>query len=94
MSSAVHIKLVIFILVLVFVASLNWWRGLQRSLGFNRPMPSVDAFTMFWMIAGGVTFCAQGFFDFTLYDFMSETWAQGIYGLVGLSAVWQASRQG
>lgn len=86
-------KISIFIAAIVAFGSLNYVHSIQRSLGFNRAMPAVDAFTMFWMISGAVLLAAQGFLDFTLFDLMSETMGRLVYGVVGLCAVWQASRQ-
>lgn len=86
-------KITVFIAAIVAFSSLNCVHRIQRALGFNRPMPAVDAFTMFWLVSGAVLLAAQGFFDFTLFDFMPETMGRLVYGLVGLCAVWHGSRQ-
>jgi uncharacterized membrane protein YuzA (DUF378 family) len=45
------------------------------------------------MIAGAILLCAQGLFEFTLFDVMSKSMGTAVYVLFGLSAVWQGSRQ-
>ena len=87
------VKVVLFVAALVVVASLNANKHIQKALGFNRHMPKADAFTMFWMAVGAILLAAQAIFDFTLFDFMPVVIAYCVYVLVGISAVWQLSRQ-
>ena len=89
----ISVKVAFFVATLVAVASLNTNKRIQKALGFNRPMPKADSFTMFWMVAGAVLLAAQAIFDFALFDFMPAVIAYCVYVLVGISAVWQLSRQ-
>jgi uncharacterized membrane protein YuzA (DUF378 family) len=45
------------------------------------------------MVAGAILLCAQGLFEFTLFDVAPKSVATVFYLLCGLSAVWQGSRQ-
>src|SRR5262245_19763188 len=87
------VKVAVFVAALVVIASLNANRHIQKALGFNRPIPSVDSFTMLWMAVGAILLTAQAIFDFTLFDFMPIVIAYCVYVLAGISAVWQLSRQ-
>ena len=89
----ISVKVALFVATLVVVASLNTNKRIQKALGFNRHMPKADAFTMFWMAVGAILLTAQAIFDFTLFDFMPIIIAYCVYVLVGISAVWQLSRQ-
>lgn len=89
----VETKVAVFVAAMICFAALNKYRPLQRALGLNRPLPRSDAFTFSLTAAGAVLLCAQGLFEFTLFDFMPKSVATVVYVLCGLSAVWQASRQ-
>ena len=89
----VEIKVAVFIAAIICFAALNKYRPLQRALGLNRSLPQSDAFTLSMMIAGAILLCAQGLFEFTLFDVMSKSMGTAVYVLFGLSAVWQGSRQ-
>ena len=89
----ISVKVALFVATLVVVASLNTNKRIQKALGFNQHMPKADAFTMFWMVVGAILLTAQAIFDFTLFDFMPIIIAYCVYVLVGISAVWQLSRQ-
>jgi hypothetical protein len=92
-AMTLSIKVAMFIAAMIFFASLNKYKPLQRALGLNRSLPQSDAFTLSMMTAGAFLLCGQGLFEFTLFDFMPEWVATAFYVLCGLSAVWQGSRQ-
>jgi hypothetical protein len=87
------VKVAFFVAALVVVASLNTNRHIQKALGFNRHMPKADAFTMFWMAVGAILLTTQAIFDFTLFDLMPVVIAYCVYVFVGISSVWQLTRQ-
>jgi hypothetical protein len=88
-----EMKVAAFIVVVICFAALNRYRPLQRALRLNRSLPKSDAFTLAMMVSGAVLLCAQGLFEFTLFDFMPKSVGTAVYLLFGLSAVWQGSRQ-
>jgi hypothetical protein len=88
-----EMKAAVFIAAMIFFASLNKYKPLQRALGLNQSLPQSDAFTLSMMVAGATLLCAQGLFEFTLFDVVPKSVATAFYVLCGLSAVWQASRQ-